>query len=152
MAQPVAPPGVAAAIQAAAALPPPAVAFFRGPGEVINPNAPLFIDYTIESNKKAYKYAVSGLTEKFDLTPNKLQSFLNQVNKRVAKQNWGGVINIILPPVNPGAIAPQPINLITNYGQVTLQQVRNHANEYCINNVQTCNNQNLLMLYVHVSE
>jgi hypothetical protein len=91
------------------------------------------------------------LTEKFDLTPNKLQSFLNRVNERVAKQNWGGVINIILPPANPGAIAPQPINLITNYGQVTLQQVRNHANEYCINNVQTRNNQNSLMLYMFLS-
>jgi hypothetical protein len=69
-------------VPAAAAVPP---VFFRGPGEVIDANAPQFIDYTIESNKKAYKYAVSGLSEKFDLTPSKLQIFLNRVNERVAR-------------------------------------------------------------------
>jgi hypothetical protein len=45
---------------------PPAPAYFRGPGEVIDANAPQFINYSIKSNKKAYKYAVSGLTDKFD--------------------------------------------------------------------------------------
>jgi hypothetical protein len=130
-----------------------AAQFFRGPGEVIDPNAPQFIDYSIESNKKAYKYAVSGLTEKFDLTPSKLQSFLNRVNERVAEQNWTGIINIIIPaPALPiGAPAPPVINLITNYGQVTLDQVRNHANAYCAINNQTRNNQNSLMLYMFLS-
>jgi hypothetical protein len=134
---------------------PPAPAFFRGPGEVIDANAPQFIDYRIESNKKAYKHAVSGLTEKFDLTPNKLQSFLNRVNERVAEQNWTGIINILIPAPVPiaGAAAPPPtyINLVTNYGQVTLQQVRAHANNYCVINQQSRNNQNSLMLYMFLS-
>lgn len=55
--------------------------FFRGPGEVIDANAPQFIDYSLESNNTAYKYAVSELTEKFDLTPTMLQIFLNRVNE-----------------------------------------------------------------------
>jgi hypothetical protein len=114
-----------------------AAVFFRGPGEVNVPNGPQFIDYNLEANKKANKYPVTGLTEKFDLSPNKLQSFLNRVTERVAEQNWYNIINITfpVPPAVAGQaalVAPPPINLITSYGQVTGEQVQTHAAAFMV--------------------
>jgi hypothetical protein len=131
-----------------------AAAYFRGPGEVNDPNGPQFIDYSLEVNKKAYKYAVTGLSEKFDLSPQKLQGFLNRVNERVAEQNWNNIINITfpVPPAAAGQAAPParaPINLITNYGQVSSDQVRTHSAVFMA--VQQRNSQNSLMLYMFLS-
>jgi hypothetical protein len=73
--------------------------------------------------------------------------------ERVAEQNWYNIINIAFPA--PAAVAgvaqaaPPPINLITNYGQVTSEQVRTHAAVFMA--LQQRNSQNSLMLYMFLS-
>jgi hypothetical protein len=136
------PPPVPPAIIPPVIMPP---VFVRFPGEYEDPNAPQFIDYSLERERKTYKTAIAGLDEKFDLSPSKLQSFLNRVQERVMEHNWTGIINIILPAPFVGGMAPPPVNLITNYGQVTLEQVRAHAEVYMA--VQHRSNQQSGMLY-----
>jgi hypothetical protein len=108
--------------------------YVRFPGAYIDPNAPNFINFANDREVKAYRSAITGLEEKFDLSPAKLQSFLNRVKERVRVYNWANIINVAFPA--PAAVAgvaqaaPPPINLITNYGQVTLAQVQAHATVY----------------------
>jgi hypothetical protein len=55
------------------------------------------------------------------------------------------LINVVLPAAAGAAAAPAPINLINNYGQVTLEQVQVHAAVYMA--VQERLNQQSLLLY-----
>jgi hypothetical protein len=66
--------------------------FSRFLGEYINPNAPDFIDWSNERELKTYKSAITGLEEKFDLSPIKLQSYLSRVQERVTMYNWTNTI------------------------------------------------------------
>jgi hypothetical protein len=108
----------------------PAAIYSRCPGKYIDPLAQQFIDYLIERERKTYKSAVAALDNKIDHSPSKLQSFLKRVQERVTNYNWNNIINIILPAPGPGYLPQPPVNLISNYGQVSLEQVRNHANAY----------------------
>jgi hypothetical protein len=127
--------------------------FTRFPGEYVDPLAPNFIDWSNDREVKTYKAAVVGLDEKFDLSPSKLHSFLNRVQERVTVYNWNVVVNIAFPvpaaAAAPAPIARPPINLITNYGQVTLEEVRAHAEVYMA--VNTRPNQQSGMLYLFLS-
>jgi hypothetical protein len=122
----------------------PAPVFVRAPGEYVDPNNQ-FIDFSLERERKIYKSATTGLEQKFDLSPTKLQSFLNRVQERVAEYNWNDIIEVTFP-IPPGAVVPPPnLNLITNYGQITKDQVKAHAEVYMM--MQDRRNQRSGMLY-----
>lgn len=152
MAQPVAPQGQVPPVLVN--IPPAPVVFARSPGEYVDPAGPQFINWASEREVKAYKTAIKGLEDKFDLSPLKLQSFMNRVQERATMFNWQEILDIILPvpaavPGMPLPQAPQPINLITNYGQVTLAQVQAHAGVYMA--IEGRLNQQSGMLYSFLS-
>ena len=111
----VAPIMAAAAAAAAAANP-----FALGPGDV-NPNA--VIDFSSPINCKQYGQAIKPLIHPNNLGENNLKSFVAQVDQRATEAGWHPLFDI---PENANANAPT-INLISHYGQLTLTQVRAHA-------------------------
>ena len=131
-AAPHAQPGAAAAppVLPAPPLPPPPVvlaappppAFALGPGRshaVLN-----FDDPTTGSTAtKLYNKAIAPLEAKFDGEADNLAVFLASVRDRAHRFNWHRLITV---PINDGTTR----NLLTHYGQVSLENTRTHATSY----------------------
>jgi hypothetical protein len=129
----------AAAAAAAAAPPPPGppVPFALLPGAAFN--APL--DYNKASELKLFRSATTGMADKFDLKEEHMRVFLGNIKEHARTYDWQGIIMI---PDADGIIR----NLITNYGQLTLANVNDHAAAYI--NTQTRNAQNSMMMYQYL--
>lgn len=80
--------------------------------------------------------------ELFTLEPHPFKLFLSTLTKRTMVYGWENIINI---PVDAAVQAGLTHSLLTHYGQVTLQQVKDHAATYV--NTQTRAAQNNLLLY-----
>jgi hypothetical protein len=131
-------------------VPAPIPIYVRFPGEYVDPAAPNFIDYSLERERKVYKSAIAGIETKFDLTPTKLQGFLNRVQERVIQYDWSAIMNIVIQPP-PGAyymMGPMVVNLITHYGQVTREQVRQHAEVYMVLQDRRTQQSGMLFLFL----
>ena len=93
---------------------------------------PGVIDYSTSDGKKLYAKATQslygGTDEYYDGKGEKLSSFLFKLKTRAQEYGWmeGGVFEIEVGD----AAAPIQINMLTNYGTVTLEQVRAHALTY----------------------
>jgi len=80
--------------------------------------------------------------ELFTLKPHRFKLFLSTLTKQTMVYGWENILNI---PVNV-AVQGRPTHLLlTHYGQVTLQQVKDHATTYL--NTQTRAALNNLLLY-----
>ena len=120
---------VAPPVLPAPPLPPPALpvapappAFALGPGRshaVLNfddPNAGA-------TATKPYNKAISPLEEKFDGEADNLAVFLASVHDRPCRFNWHCLITV---PIDNGTTR----NLLTHYGQVSIENTRAHASTY----------------------
>ena len=127
-----APPAQPAAVAAPPVLPaplpppagpaPPAPAFDLGPGRshaVLNFDDP----NTGATATKLYNKAISPLDTKFDGEADNLAVFLASVRDRARRFNWQRLITV---PIDDGTTR----NLLTHYGQVTLDNTRAHATTY----------------------
>ena len=127
-----APPAQPAAVAAPPVLPaplpppagpaPPAPAFALGPGRshaVLNFDDP----NTGATATKLYNKAISPLDTKFDGEADNLAVFLASVRDRARRFNWQRLITV---PIDDGTTR----NLLTHYGQVTLDNTRAHATTY----------------------
>ena len=128
-----APPAQPAAAAAPPALPapqppplvgptPPAPAFTLGPGHshaVLNFDDP----NTGATVTKLYYKAISPLEGKFDGEADNLGVFLASIRDRARRFNWQWLITV---PVDDGTTR----NLLTHYGQVSLNNTRAHAMTY----------------------
>jgi hypothetical protein len=119
----------------AAAVPPPAFVALQL-GEVAGP-----LDLTDANDRKYYMSAIKGLdeNEKFNLSPVGLRSFLNSVRRRVELHCWHDVVNV---PVVAGV---GNLNILDQYGIVTMIDCTAHANAYYLARMRTA--QNAVMLY-----
>ena len=88
------------------------------------------LDYSQKTHFYHYKGATAKLEEElYDCTPDGFYQFVKSLKKRAESYGWtkvGGVF-MMLPNNNPDA---QPINLLEDYGQVTLERVQEHERTY----------------------
>ena len=99
--------------------PPAPPAFTLGPGR-----SHAILDYddpnTRATATKLYDKAIAPLEEKFDGEPDNLAVFLASVRGRARRFNWHHLITV---PIDDGTTR----NLLTHYGQVSLENTRTHA-------------------------
>ena len=101
---------------------PPAPAFALGPGRshaVLNFDDP----NTGATATKLYNKAISPLDTKFDGEADHLAVFLASVRDRARRFYWQRLITV---PIDDGTTR----NLMTHYGQVSLDNTRAHATTY----------------------
>lgn len=81
------------------------------------------IDYGSSSGAKIYKNSTSPLPVKFDMEPESIFTFNDVLKDRCVSAAWSTPLADILT-IPAGGIN---LNLIDNYGEITLQQVRDHC-------------------------
>ena len=146
---PQAQPAIAAAPPVLPAPPPPVVpappapaAFALGPGR-----SHTVLDYddpnTGATATKLYNKAIAPLEEKFDGEADNLAVFLASVRDRARRFNWHRLITV---PIDDGTTR----NLLTHYGQVSLENTRAHAMTYV--NTPTCDAQDNNMFYYFLAD
>jgi hypothetical protein len=79
---------------------------------------------------------------------------MNRVQERVTMFNWQGILNVIPPMPAQAALGavfpvPQPVNLLTNYGQLSMAQVQAHAEIFMA--IDGRDKQTPAMLYMFLS-
>ena len=106
----------------AAPVPPAPPVFALGPGR-----SHAVLDYddpnTGATATKLYNKAISPLEEKFDGDADNLAVFLASVRDRARCFNWHRLITV---PIDDGTTR----NILTHYGQVSLENTRAHATTY----------------------
>ena len=106
----------------AAPVPPAPPVFALGPGR-----SHAVLDYddpnTGATATKLYNKAISPLEEKFDGEADNLAVFLASVRDRARRFNWQRLITV---PIDDGTTR----NILTHYGQVSLENTRAHATTY----------------------
>ena len=106
----------------AAPVPPAPPVFALGPGR-----SHAVLDYddpnTGATATKLYNKAISPLEEKFDGEADNLAVFLASVRDRARRFNWHRLITV---PIDDGTTR----NILTHYGQVSLENTRAHATTY----------------------
>lgn len=100
---------------------PPAPIFALNPAAITGNVA--FIDYNTKEGHKAYSLAIKPLETPYDGTPKGLQMFIHQIKLKATICGWLHTIFMI-------PILGQQLSLLTQYGQVTMQHIINHANTY----------------------
>ena len=101
------------------------------------------IDYVTAKGIKLWRGAIEPLAkELFTLEAHRFKLFLSTLTKRTMVYGWENILNV---PVNLAVQGGPAHLLLTHYGQVTLQQVKDHAATYI--NTQTRAAQNNLLLY-----
>ncbi len=101
------------------------------------------IDYSTLEGIKLWRGAVKPLAkELFTLEPHRFKLFLSTLTEQTMVYGWENILNM---PVNAAVQAGPTHSLLTHYGQVTLQQVKDHAATYL--NTQMRAAQNNLLLY-----
>jgi len=107
---------------------------------LINPGP---IDYSTTKGIKLWRGAVEPLAkELFTLELHRFKLFLSTLTERTMVYGWENIINI---PVNVAVQGGPTHSLLTHYGQVTIQQVKDHTATYV--NAQTRAAQNNILLY-----
>ena len=129
----------AAPVAAAPALVPPVVPFALAPSLIDNNP----IDYSNAAGVKQYKTNSDCFSHKFDGEPKNLRLFLEQVSERARTANWTGIVTVL----DDNAVAR---NLVTEYGMVSLANVRAHALLYIGQPLR--NAQNSFQLYTCLSQ
>ena len=126
-----------AAVQGDAQQPPPPTQFARSPGQS-NPGN--LIDYTTTTGFKLWTESIAPLATKFTAEGKDVNAFAEAIVERANRAGWnaqGG--NIIDVNVNN-----ELINLLTQYGRLTTDQIRAHCNTYFNqNNRQAQNDQQM---------
>ena len=122
--------------------PPAPPAFALGPGRS---NA--ILDYddpnTGATVTKLYNKAISPLEEKFDGEAVNLAIFLASVHDQARRFNWQCLIRV---PIDDGTTR----NILTHYGQVSLENTRTHATTYI--NTPTQDAQDNDMIYYFLAD
>ena len=105
------------------------------------------IDYSTADGKKLYAKATqslfAGTEDYYDGKGEKLSAFLFKLKTRAQEYGWydGGILEIDIGT----AAAPATVNMLDNYGEVTLEQVRAHVITYV--NAQNRAAQDSMMLF-----
>jgi hypothetical protein len=108
---------------------------------VIPPNQPMaefaltpaaahrnILDYSTTEHAKLFRAAIAPLEgDKYDGTPEKLKGFLDRLQQKAEDYTWKDTVLTI--PIGEGDNPPTR-NLVDDYGNITLEQVQEHARTY----------------------
>jgi len=101
------------------------------------------IDYSTTDGIKLWRARIEPLAkEPFMLNAHKFKLFLTTLSDRAMTYGWGSILDI---PIDTAIPAGPTRSMLSHYGQITLQQIRDHATIYA--NAQTHAAQNSLMMY-----
>ena len=101
------------------------------------------IDYSTSEGAKLFKAATAALKDEFDCSTSNLKTFLSSIGDRSGQHGWDDILEI---PEDLNVPNPVTHELLTEYGRITLDQVRDHAMTY--NNLQTRQAQASYSLYL----
>jgi hypothetical protein len=140
------PPAAVNALVANAANAPVANAnFSKSPG-VFRANDDL--DMTNEADQKLYKDATAPFTKKnelFDLSSGRLMIYLEKLTERCSEYGWNEPITgITYIPEEPLDAASDTDNLLTNYGQIGLERIREFEETYLHLPIRAANDSDML--------
>ena len=116
-------PNAAAANAAAAAAAAVAAPAFALAPALINPNQPL--DYSTRAGQNLYASATAPLPYTFNGRESSLPAFLQAISNRSATAGWDNIFMITIG--NDAAGAAIQRHLLTQYGEITIENVRNDA-------------------------
>lgn len=122
------------------------VQFSLAPGHVNDE----IINYSSSEGIKLFNQATNPIEPKYDLNTGHLYTFLHEVRSQAMMCNWSSIYNISVPSATTvaGEVAPK-YDILTQYGQVTLAQVRSDAETYqCVEQRKA---QNAYQLYMYKS-
>lgn len=105
---------------------PGAAAFALSPGLSTNQ----VINFSTREGSRIYETATKQIgDERFDCDPGRMRAFTEEFSIRANNFGWGTIFNIPndLTEAEP---VQQTTNLISNYGDITLEHVQNHARLY----------------------
>ena len=86
-----------------------------------------YLDYSQTSAQKLFKNASAALSTTFDMKPENLKVFLSEIGLRSITYGWHPVIDI---SDQPGNLTAPVHSLLTEYGCITLDQVKANAQQY----------------------
>ncbi len=99
-------------------------------------NTPL--DLEDVKDRKLYTNAIKGIETKYDLSPQKLKAFLDDVHDRAQLYGWSNILSV----PNKDDLKR---NIIEEYGRITMDECNSYAKEYF--KVRQRKAQNSVMLY-----
>ena len=122
----------------------PVIPFALNPAQAITG----IIDFTVDSNVKLHKRATSKLSEDlFDCVPEDLNQFLKTLSDRASKYSWNdNVVGIMMIPEDPSDPNTDYKNLLTNHGEITLEQIRRFEASYIMTSMQAAQDTSMLYL------
>lgn len=109
------------------------------------------IDYTTTEGRKLYYKASSKLNDDpFDCKPDGLFAFLESVHKRATDNAWNDELAqddsaILIIPTDLDDPDSEPLNLINQYGELSMEHIRAYADEFVFQ--ETRGSQNDYQLY-----
>jgi hypothetical protein len=105
------------------------------------------LDFTVTDDSKFYHRATTGLPDdmKYDLSPLDLRSFLDNVSQQSSMFGWNTLLTV------PTAARPRGVNLLVNYGQVTLAECAARAGVYLNRLDRTAQNSTMLYHFLYSS-
>ena len=86
------------------------------------------LDFSTKLGNELYKSAVAPLKEEFNCTPHDLRLFLQDLETRADKSCWTEILDVALDPSD--LINSATLNLIKDYGHISLEQVQNFARTF----------------------
>jgi len=105
------------------------------------------IDYSTANGIKLWRVGIEPLAkELFTLELHKFKLFLTTLADRAMTYGWEHVLDILIDVAVPARLTH---SLLTHYGQITLQQIWDHAAVYV--NAQMWAAQNNLLLYTFLA-
>src|SRR5210317_1327767 len=110
------------------------------------------LNWTTVQGRDIYKLATAGLypndDPKYDGTADNLSTFMSYVKERSIDFGWSdeeGILSIVLNPVAvAGGAEADCSNLLDNYGQITMDQVRAHVQVYVQTPTRLAQDSNML--------
>ena len=90
------------------------------------------IDYRTSEGRKTYERATKQLDmEQYDGSPNGMFAFLDNLGRRASEHGWSDIdLGILMIPININDPTSPLVNLLTNYGEINLQQIRDFEASY----------------------
>ena len=101
-----------------------------------------YLDYTLTNDIKLYYKSIAPLSTKFDLSPANMRGFIKAFFDKASDANW--LMTLRIP------IGNEQFDLIKQYGSVSIEQVRQHADTYI--GTETRHAQNSNQIYACLAE
>jgi len=88
------------------------------------------LDYTTVAHAKIYSEAIKPVEPAFDCTAGGLKVFLSRIADKATGYGWTAILEVPQDVAHPD---DDLMNILTEYGRISIQQVRDHVETYLTN-------------------